>query len=116
MTLSCCWLQAKVTTSTHLGEEYDSLMAPVLATKGNAVSCEDMRNCFYGAYIDSSKGPEDRQYSPVTDVPALISTMEGYLVDHNGVIIASFHVQTDKAYSVPVAQTCIHNWLLANST
>ena len=59
-------------------------MAPVLGTKGNVVSCEDMRNCFYGAYLDSSKGPDDRQYSPVTDVPALISTMEGYLVDHNG--------------------------------
>lgn len=65
------------------------MMAPVLATKGNAVSCEDMRNCFFGSYLDSSKGPEDRQYSPVTDVPALISTMEGYLVDHNGVILVA---------------------------
>lgn len=76
--------QAKTTTVTHLGEDYDSLMTQVAGNKGTATSCEDMRNCFFGDYMDSSKAPEERNYAEVVDVPALISTMEGYLVDHNG--------------------------------
>ena len=84
--MCCCYIQAKATTGTHLGEDYDRLMAPVLSSQGAAVSCEDMRNCFFGAYMDSSKLPEERQYSQVLDVPALIGTMEGYLIDHNGTI------------------------------
>ncbi|DBA76763.1 TPA: hypothetical protein ACH3X2_008790 [Trebouxia sp. C0005] len=80
------WLlqQAKITTVTHLGEDYDSLMTQVAGSKGTAISCEDMRNCFFGDYVDSSKAPEERDYAEVVDVPALITTMEGYLVDHNG--------------------------------
>ncbi len=77
-------VQAKSTTSTHLGEEYDNLMGQVAACKGTAITCEDMRTCFFGDYMDSSKAPEERTYAEVLDVPALISTMEGYLVDHNG--------------------------------
>jgi len=82
--LQCLLLQAKITTVTHLGEDYDSLMIQVAGNKGTAISCEDMRNCFFGDYMDSSKAPEERNYAEVVDVPALISTMEGYLVDHNG--------------------------------
>ena len=59
-------------------------MSQVGGTKGTAISCEDMRNCFFGDYVDSSKDPEERTYAEVVDVPALITTMEGYLVDHNG--------------------------------
>lgn len=77
-------MQGKTTTSTHLGEDFDSLMRQVAGDKSLAISCEDMRNCFFGGYVDSSKGPEERTYAEVVDVPALITTMEGYLVDHNG--------------------------------
>lgn len=77
-------LQAKTTTVSHLGEDYDSLMTQIAGNKGTAISCEDMRNCFFGDYVDSSKAPEERNYAEVVDVPALITTMEGYLVDHNG--------------------------------
>ena len=77
-------MQAKNTTSAHLGQDYDALMSQAVGAKGAAVSCEDMRNCFFGAYIDSSKAPEDRTYAEVADVTGLISTMESYLVDHNG--------------------------------
>ena len=59
-------------------------MSQAGSTKGTAISCEDMRNCFFGDYVDSSKDPEERTYAEVVDVPALITTMEGYLVDHNG--------------------------------
>lgn len=76
--------QAKNTTSAHLGQDYDALMSQAVGAKGAAVSCEDMRNCFFGGYIDSSKGPEERTYAEVADVTGLISTMESYLVDHNG--------------------------------
>lgn len=77
-------MQAKNTTSEHLGQDYDALMSQAVGAKGMAVSCEDMRNCFFGGYIDSSKAPEDRTYAEVADVTGLISTMESYLVDHNG--------------------------------
>lgn len=59
-------------------------MGQMIGSDGAAVSCENMRNCFFGDYVDSSKAPEERKYAEVADVPALISTMEGYLVDHNG--------------------------------
>ena len=77
-------MQAKSTTAAHLGEDYDALMSQAVGVKSVAVSCEDMRNCFFGDYIDSSKAPEERAYAEVADVAGLISTMEGYLVDHNG--------------------------------
>lgn len=79
-------MQAKNTTSAHLGQDYDALMSQAVDATGAAVSCEDMRNCFFGAYIDSSKAPEERAYAEVADVTGLISTMESYLVDHNGQI------------------------------
>ncbi|KAL3142803.1 hypothetical protein ABBQ38_003102 [Trebouxia sp. C0009 RCD-2024] len=80
------WLlqQARSTTATHLGEDYDALMSQAVGAKNVAVSCEDMRNCFFGSYIDSTKAPEERSYAEVADVTGLITTMEGYLVDHNG--------------------------------
>ena len=59
-------------------------MKRVANDSSTAISCEDMRNCFFGNYADSSQAPEERNYAEVVDVPALISTMEGYLVDHNG--------------------------------
>lgn len=76
--------QARSTTATHLGEDYDALMSQAVGAKNVAVSCEDMRNCFFGSYIDSTKAPEERSYAEVADVTGLITTMEGYLVDHNG--------------------------------
>ena len=66
-------------------------MSQAVGAKGAAVSCEDMRNCFFGGYLDSSKGPEDRSYAEVADVTSLISTMEGYLVDHNGQNLLNMH-------------------------
>lgn len=81
-------MQAKATIAAHMGEDYDTLMGQMVGAKDAAVSCEDMRNCFFGGYVDSSKAPEERHYTEVTDVPALITTMEGYLVDHNGTYLS----------------------------
>lgn len=77
-------MQAKSTAATHLGEDFDALMSQAVGAKGVAVSCEDMRNSFFGSYIDSTKAPEERSYAEVANVMGLISIMEGYLVDHNG--------------------------------
>ena len=92
-------MQAKSTTATHLGQDYDALMSQAVSAKGAAVSCEDMRNCFFGGYLDSSKGPEDQSYAEVADVAGLISTMEGYLVDHNGQNLLLMHVHHLSIYS-----------------
>ena len=76
--------QAKTTASIHLAEDFDRLMSRVANDSSTAISCEDMRNCFFGNYADSSKVSEERAYAEVSDVAGLIATMEGYLVDHNG--------------------------------
>lgn len=89
--MSCSGMQARGTTATHLGENYDALMSQALGTTGAPVSCEDMRNCFFGSYVDSAKAPEERDYAEVSDVAGLISTMEGYLVDHNGQTLHFMH-------------------------
>ena len=77
-------VQAKATTAAHLGEDYDTLLGQTVGATGEAVTCEHMRNCFFGSYVDSSKAAEERSYAEVADVPALITTMETHLVDHNG--------------------------------
>ncbi len=61
-------MQARSTTATHLGEDYDALMSQAVSAKGAAVSCEDMRNCFFGSYVDSTKAPEERDYAEVANV------------------------------------------------
>ncbi|KAK9828903.1 hypothetical protein WJX72_002692 [[Myrmecia] bisecta] len=82
------WLlgQAKKTVQSRLGEHFDSLMTSVSPGEaaGSEITCEHMRRCMFGDYIDSSLDLEDRKYAEVADTTALISTMEGYLVDHNG--------------------------------
>ena len=85
-------------------------MGQAVDAKGAAVSCEDMRNCFFGGYLDSNKGPEDRSYAEVADVASLISTMEGYLVDHNGqnlLLMHALHPSTEYWKRPQHVHTCL---------
>ena len=77
-------LQVKTTTSQHLGDNFDTLFAGLAPAKGSPISGEEMRRCFFGDYMNTAAEPDERQYAEVSDAQALISTMEGYLVDHNG--------------------------------
>ena len=60
------------------------MFAGLAPAKGSPISGEEMRRCFFGDYMNTAAEPDERQYAEVSDAQALISTMEGYLVDHNG--------------------------------
>ena len=77
-------LQVKTTTSQHLGDDFDTLFAGLAPAKGSPISGEEMRRCLFGDYMNTAAEPDERQYAEASDAQALISTMEGYLVDYNG--------------------------------
>jgi len=83
------WLieQVKATTLSVLGEPFDKLMAHLKdpAEEPEAlVTLEHMRRCFFGDYMDVDAEPAERRYAEVTDVAKLVTTVEEYLMDHNG--------------------------------
>lgn len=79
-------VQTKSTVSTHLFENYDVLMSDLMEGRPGPVGCEEMRRCFFGCYQGVALEPAERleTYAEVKDVPALLTIMEAYLVDHNG--------------------------------
>ena len=88
----------------HLGADLDELMRGLVSTArprimegasaaGPAqnpnptpqpVGREAMRRCIFGAYMRPDLRPADRVYNEVTEVPALLATLESYMADHDG--------------------------------
>ncbi|KXZ55711.1 DHC8 protein [Gonium pectorale] len=85
------WLmsQVKTTVAAHLGSGFDLVMEGLLSDAdkkaARPITHEDMRRCFFGDYADSNEpDPTLRKYAEVADVSVLVTTMEEYLMDHNG--------------------------------
>ncbi len=84
-------MQVKAVTQEHLMSDFDKLMSrnkALVATEAEdqsqGLTLDHMRRCFFGNYTDPDAEPSARVYKEVQDVPALITTMEAYLTDHNG--------------------------------
>eukprot|EP00803_Ostreobium_quekettii_P003694 evm.model.scf_198.7 EVM.evm.TU.scf_198.7 scf_198:70733-88803(+) len=71
----------KETTKTNLGCDFVRVFDR-LATSDD-VSVEDLRQLFFGDYMDEAEEPSERTYCEVEDVGSLVAKMEEYLVDHN---------------------------------
>lgn len=97
-------LQARVSMRVHLSADLDELMRDVLASpharharsraaaldpaqdpEPKPVGREAMRNCVFGAYMQPELRPADRMYTEITDPQALLSTLEAYMAEHDGV-------------------------------
>ena len=72
--------------------DFDKLMArnkalavPEAAGRPEGLTLDHMRRCFFGGYTDLDAAPDARIYKEVQDVAGLITSMEAYLTDHNGV-------------------------------
>lgn len=87
------FLQVGSTVTSHLGDNFEKLMAHLLSEEERnrpeeeepaMISLEHMRSCFFGDYMDVDNEPEDRKYAEIQDVTKLISNVEEYLTDHNG--------------------------------
>ncbi|KAK3267509.1 hypothetical protein CYMTET_23939 [Cymbomonas tetramitiformis] len=64
--------------------DFDALLSYL---SPNPITIEDLRRLFFGDYMDPDKGGEDqppREYEQVNDTIKLMSVMEEYLVDYNG--------------------------------
>ncbi len=61
-----------------------ALVAPEAGSQADGLTLDHMRRCFFGGYTDPDAEASTRVYKEVQDVASLITTMEAYLADHNG--------------------------------
>ena len=84
------WLIGKLknTTKTVFDEDFDTMLAHLDSNGDAVIDPDDMRRCVFGNYMDIEADDEPdgkpRLYEEVRDTEKLISIMEEYLVDHNG--------------------------------
>eukprot|EP00899_Mesostigma_viride_P020786 jgi/Mesvir1/28709/Mv19680-RA.1 len=81
------WLLSliKTTMRKHFDMDFDQLFEHTKVDKKKAgvpVSVFDMRRYFIGNYM--VEDINDREYGEVSDIPALLKTMDNYLTDYNG--------------------------------
>ncbi|KAK3272243.1 hypothetical protein CYMTET_19451 [Cymbomonas tetramitiformis] len=69
----------KAMTGKHLKQDFNKLFTHLDMDKSGDVDAEELRQCFYGDYMN-----EKGLYDEITEVPELISRMEEYLIDYNG--------------------------------
>ena len=84
-----------------------ALVAPEAGSHADGLNLDHMRRCFLGGYTDPDAEASARIYKEVQDVPGLITTMEAYLADHNGM---SLWVQLCKTTILPGQKS---PWIIA---
>nr|AML30860.1 axonemal inner arm dynein heavy chain 4 [Marsilea vestita] len=67
----------------HFNQDFDKLFAHLLSESSTTIGQTEMRKCFFGDYI--KEDIESRTYEEIVDVPNLITLMENYLRDYNGI-------------------------------
>ncbi|KAI5062354.1 hypothetical protein GOP47_0022893 [Adiantum capillus-veneris] len=73
----------KTLTKNHFHQEFEKLFSHLLADSSPTIGQIEMRRCFFGDY--TNEDIESRTYDEILNVPSLISLMENYLRDYNGV-------------------------------
>ncbi|MCO5581018.1 hypothetical protein L7F22_034894 [Adiantum nelumboides] len=73
----------KTLTKNHFHQEFEKLFSHLLADSSTTIGQMEMRRCFFGDY--TNEDIESRTYDEILNVPSLISLMENYLRDYNGV-------------------------------
>ena len=74
-------------TTTHFAVNFNELFVHLDVDGDGSVDAEELRHCMYGDWLgedepDAAGG--DRLYDELTDMSAVVSRLEEYLVDHNG--------------------------------
>ena len=74
-------------TTTHFAVDFNELFVHLDVDGDGSVDAEELRHCMYGDWLgdeepDAAGG--DRLYDELTDMSAVVSRLEEYLVDHNG--------------------------------
>ncbi|EFJ29004.1 inner arm dynein 3-2 [Selaginella moellendorffii] len=73
----------KELVQTRFKQQFDELFGHLLGENELEIGQNEMRRCFFGVYMNEDV--ESRVYEEITDVPEIISLMENYLTDYNGV-------------------------------
>jgi len=77
----------KELTETHFGQNFNELFAHLDMDGDGTVDAEELRHCMFGDFMgddepDSQGG--DRLYDEITDMKEVVTRLEEYLVDYNG--------------------------------
>jgi len=77
----------KELTETHFGQNFNELFAHLDEDGDGTVDAEELRHCMFGDFMgddepDSQGG--DRLYDEITDMKEVVTRLEEYLVDYNG--------------------------------
>ena len=77
----------KELTETHFGQNFNELFAHLDVDGDGTVDAEELRHCMFGDFMgdgepDSQGG--DRLYDEITDMKEVVTRLEEYLVDYNG--------------------------------
>ncbi|CAM6082178.1 unnamed protein product [Calypogeia fissa] len=73
----------KELTKKYFKQNFDDLFSHLVTGNSSVVTQFELRRCFFGDFV--IEDPDNRLYNEIVDIPNLISVVENYLKDFNGV-------------------------------